>query len=90
MNLERKREGGEPALRRKAINTFHDFKPLTAHCTLGVRISASEPQSADRPSRATDIHTIPKIFLAIKAFVKFYIEVTSPDITMQVPTNKIC
>jgi hypothetical protein len=37
-----------------------------------------------------DIHTIPKIFLAIKAFVKFSIEVTSPDITLQVPTNKIC
>jgi hypothetical protein len=77
------------------MNIIHDLQAFAcalraANGSLRVRISASEPQSADRPSRATDIHTIPKIFLAIKAFVKFSIEVTSPDITLQVPTNKIC
>jgi len=62
------------------MNIIHDFQAFvctlsTATGSLRVRISASEPQAADRPSWAPDIHTIPKKILAIKPFVAFSIEV---------------
>jgi hypothetical protein len=62
-----------------------------SHRSLQVRISASKPQSANRPPKKPDIHTIPESFLAITAFFAFSIQVSPPrDITLRDPTMKIC
>jgi hypothetical protein len=91
MDLERKREGGKPALRRKAINFFHDFKPLTAHSALLTDHFACVYQPANpipriaplrnlicqsREAKPFTRHTIPESFLAITAFFAFSIQVT--------------